>query len=107
VPAAPAATLLEAASEEAAVELLDAPQAASAPAVTPLITAAEASFKKLLREIFFIACSPHFFFLSIAIHLLFRACAPFRKGRRSLDIIITKRQGFHKSIFLCYNRINL
>jgi hypothetical protein len=33
--------------------LLDAPQAASAPAVTPLITAAEASFKKLLREIFF------------------------------------------------------
>jgi hypothetical protein len=55
VPAAPVATL-EAASEEAAVELLlDAPQAASAPAVTPLITAAEASFKKLLREIFFIA----------------------------------------------------
>jgi hypothetical protein len=45
--------------------LLDAPQAASAPAVTPLITAAEASFKKLLREIFFMVFLLTFF-LSIA-----------------------------------------
>jgi hypothetical protein len=87
VPAAPAATL-DAASEEAAVELLlDAPHAASAPAVTPLITAAEASFKKLLREIFFIACSPHFFFLSMLIYLLVLACAPFAKAADRLILL--------------------
>ena len=36
-------------------------QAASAPAVMPLMAAAEASFRKLLREIFFILVIPFVF----------------------------------------------
>ena len=50
-----------AAAEDAAVLPEAALQAASAPAVMPLMAAAEASFRKLLREIFFILVVPFVF----------------------------------------------
>ena len=50
-----------AAAEDAAVLPEAALQAASAPAVMPLMAAAEASYRKLLREIFFILVVPFVF----------------------------------------------